>query len=309
MFRIALTRSENLFPYPSGGTALDEKIQQTSLQEASHQGSWPPVFCGGMDPPGFLKVTSVMMWRSSQECLAELERKDQCTHGLLTANSDRGLCEVIDCSKFSSLDCLLAMTGHVPKFCKILLSKIRSDISINCDQAEKMWIRESQRTLLTDANFNQWRRALSLFQDDEGIWRCRGRLQNATIPYSTMHPMLLHRNHHLTLLVVQKAHRKVLHNGVSETLAKTRARFWILKGRSFVKSVIHRCHICRHHEGPPYSAPSPPPLPKFCVEEAPAFSFTGVDFAGPLYIKGDGESKEVWICLYTCLVVRAMHSS
>ena len=30
--------------------------------------------------------------------------------------------------------------------------------------------------------------------------------------------------------------------------------------------------------------PPPPPLPKFQLAEDPAFTYTGVDFAGPLYV-------------------------
>jgi hypothetical protein len=56
-----------------------------------------------------------------------------------------------------------------------------------------------------------------------------------------------------------------------------------------------------------YHVPPPPPLPTFRVEEAPPFSFTGVDYAGPLYVRVDGAAKKVWICLYTCCVVRAVH--
>eukprot|EP00731_Ephydatia_muelleri_P022433 Em0015g16a len=44
---------------------------------------------------------------------------------------------------------------------------------------------------------------------------------------------------------------------------------------------------------------------QFRVQEAPAFTFTGVDFAGPLYVKGT--TAKVWVCLYTCCVVRAVH--
>ena len=101
--------------------------------------------------------------------------------------------------------------------------------------------------------------------------------------------------------------RQVLHNGVRETFAELRSKFWIIKGRYFVKSVIHQCHLCRRHEGKPYSAPPPPPLLTFRVEEAPQFSFTGVDFAGPLYVRSNGEVRKVWICLYTCCFVRAIH--
>ena len=55
--------------------------------------------------------------------------------------------------------------------------------------------------------------------------------------------------------------------------------------------------------------PTPPPLPEFRVQQEPPFTFTGVDFAGPVYIKlgsATSESK-VWICLYTCCVTRAVH--
>ena len=51
------------------------------------------------------------------------------------------------------------------------------------------------------------------------------------------------------------------------------------------------------------------PLPPFRVQEEPPFTFSGVDFAGPLYVKSipcKAEDK-VWICLFTCCVVRAVH--
>ena len=59
-----------------------------------------------------------------------------------------------------------------------------------------------------------------MFQDNEGVWRCRGRIQNAAVPYTTKHPVLLHKNHPFTVLVTRKAHEQVLHNGVKETLTE-----------------------------------------------------------------------------------------
>ena len=76
-----------------------------------------------------------------------------------------------------------------------------------------------------------------------------------------------------------------------------------------MKKLIHRCIVCRRLEGKPLIGPSPPPLPDFRVDQEPPFTFTGVDFAGPLHIKTGNavlESK-VWICLYTCCVTRAVH--
>ena len=63
------------------------------------------------------------------------------------------------------------------------------------------------------------------------------------------------------------------------------------------------------YEGKPYTATHPPPLPEFRVRERPPFTYTGVDFAGPLHVKerGNNGASKVWICFYTCCVVRAVH--
>ena len=108
---------------------------------------------------------------------------------------------------------------------------------------------------------------------------------------------------------MRRAHERVLHDGVKETLTEVRAKFWIVKGRSFVRQIIHRCVCCRRFEGKPYGAPPPPPLPTFRVKEQPPFTYTGVDFAEPLYVrsKENTQSQKVWICLYTCCIVRAVH--
>ena len=73
------------------------------------------------------------------------------------------------------------------------------------------------------------------------------------------------------------------------------------------RQVLHKCVICRRHEGRPFPNPPPPPLPSFRVKMAPPFSFVGVDFAGPLFTKSEHSSQKTWICLFTCCVTRAVH--
>ena len=92
-------------------------------------------------------------------------------------------------------------------------------------------------------------------------------------------------------------------------MTETRRKFWVPKGRSLVKYLIHHCTLCKTFEGAPFKSPPPPPLPVFRVKENPAFLYTGVDFAGPLTIhtKHTTNSQKVWICLFTCLVTRAVH--
>ena len=85
--------------------------------------------------------------------------------------------------------------------------------------------------------------------------------------------------------------------------------YWILRGRSFTKKIIHKCMLCRRFERLPFKAPLPPPLPECRVKEAPAFSYTAVDFAGPLMIRTSqsSQSSKVWMALFTCYVTRAVH--
>ena len=48
------------------------------------------------------------------------------------------------------------------------------------------------------------------------------------------------------------------------------------------------------------------PLPDFRVTVSCPFEHTGVDFAGPLYVRGTADVK-VWLCLYTCCTTHAVH--
>ena len=175
--------------------------------------------------------------------------------------------------------------------------------------AEVLWVKKAQRSLTKCAQLKTLEKQFNLFQDEEGIWRCGGRFSNADVPFNVKHPILLPRDHHLTLLIVRRAHERVIHNGVKDTLNKVRSKFWIVKGRSLVRKVIHQCVICKKFEGRPCLGPPPPPLPKFRVAADPPFTHTAVDFAGPLFIRtgSTAANSKVWICLYKCCVVRAIH--
>ena len=175
--------------------------------------------------------------------------------------------------------------------------------------AEKLWILSVQRTLVKEKQFSSWQKKLRLFHDEQGILRCNGRLSNAHISYSTKYPILLPRNNHLTTLIVREAHERVGHDGVKEVLVEIRRKFWVVRGRSLVSFIIHRCVLCRKFEGLPYQGPPPPPLPEFRLREHPPFTYMGVDFAGPIHVRTYGltSTEKTWICLFTCLVVRAVH--
>ena len=87
--------------------------------------------------------------------------------------------------------------------------------------AELLLIKATRVSIQSHNNFSTWEKQFSIFEDDDGVLRCRGRIENAVkLHYSTKHPVMLPGNHHLTTLYVQQAHTRVLHNGVKETLAE-----------------------------------------------------------------------------------------
>ena len=50
------------------------------------------------------------------------------------------------------------------------------------------------------------------------------------------------------------------------------------------------------------------PWPKNKLTRSIPFQHTGLDDFGPLYVKAKNqEKKKVWVCLFTCVVVRAVH--
>ena len=138
--------------------------------------------------------------------------------------------------------------------------------------------------------------------------RCSGRLVNSDLEFDARRPVVLPRDHRFTRLVIEDCHRRVHHSGVRATLAEVRSRYWVPKGRQVVEKVLGGCVTCKRQTGRPYSAPPASALPEFRVREAPPFSKVGVDFAGPLYVKGRaGHMVKVYVALFSCCVIRAVH--
>ena len=68
-------------------------------------------------------------------------------------------------------------------------------------------------------------------------------------------------------------------------MTKLRQNFRIFRGRSFVRKVLKIRILCRKSEGLQYQYPATPPLTKLRLYDTHAFSTTGLDGFGPLYLK------------------------
>ena len=148
---------------------------------------------------------------------------------------------------------------------------------------------------------------LGLYMDNSGLIRCQGRLKNAEICEGARYPLLLPKCHRYTDLIIQCYHKKAFHTGCVQTLSSIRQKYWIPQGPRVVKCVLKKCTICRRHDGGPYKMPLMPPIPTERVSTSAPFTYAGVDYFGPLFTKKRTETQKVWVCLYTCLVTRAIH--
>ncbi|XP_035215393.1 uncharacterized protein LOC118188973 [Stegodyphus dumicola] len=98
-------------------------------------------------------------------------------------------------------------------------------------------------------------------------------------------------------------HKLKGHVGVSHVLNSLRERFWILAGRRVVSSVLKTCITCKRYSNKNVNPPAPP-LPRDRVQDASVFQITGIDYAGPIFLR---DYKKAWICLFTCAVYRCVH--
>ena len=76
-----------------------------------------------------------------------------------------------------------------------------------------------------------------------------------------------------------------------------------------MKKITSRCTVCCRYEGRGFKVPPQPDLPEFRLSQKPVFTYVGVDYAGPLYIKEPNCSitKKVYVVLLTCCSTRAVH--
>jgi len=89
-------------------------------------------------------------------------------------------------------------------------------------------------------------------------------------------------------------------------LSELTEEFWILRARQAIKKVPHRClpyKVAEAYHGHQIEAP----LPADRVIPQKPFEVTGIDFAGPLYIKVGSNMRKCYIALFKCVTTLAVH--
>lgn len=223
----------------------------------------------------------------------------------------------ICCERFSSMLRLVRVSAIAMRFVKRLKGEKFESPYITAEElenAEYMWLLHVQRNnfpdvfkFVTHKCKSNLQRQLGVILDSKGLLRCKGRLENADLSENARQPILLPSKDRVTHFIIDRVHQELLHSGISHTLSQIRYKFWILRGRATVRTVLKGCALCRQFEGGPYKMPQMPSLPRKRMSESKPFCKTGLDYLGPLKIKISEDIKKVWVCLFTCMVTRAVH--
>lgn len=223
---------------------------------------------------------------------------------------------VLDCTKFSSWKRLLRVTAYVQRFCHNVRAKLPRQKDVNthegplnsCEMrsAEEYWLKVAQTDLVKRMKNGDFK-TLTPFFDANGVIRVGGRVDPRLVSYENARPALLPRKHWISVLVTRNAHQ-TSHSGVDTTTAKTRRKYWVIRGQDVAKVEKSRCTFCRKMKAEveeQFMANLPASRLQPCT---PPFMFTSCDYFGPINVKvGRNKTTKHYGVIFTCMNTRAVH--
>ncbi|XP_055527072.1 uncharacterized protein LOC129719702 [Wyeomyia smithii] len=147
------------------------------------------------------------------------------------------------------------------------------------------------------------------FVDEERVLRVGGRLSLSQLPDQTKHPILLPGFHPFTRLLTERYHIKTLHGGGRLLLTAMREEYWPLQGRRLARSIVRNCFRCTRVNPVPVQQQIGQ-LPVHRVITSRPFNVTGIDYAGPVYLKPihkRAPAEKAYFCVFICFATKAVH--
>ncbi|KFM71285.1 Hypothetical protein in type-1 retrotransposable element R1DM, partial [Stegodyphus mimosarum] len=131
------------------------------------------------------------------------------------------------------------------------------------DNAEMYWIKCTQETAFK-VEINQLKCGKSISKepnlynlnpdlDENGLLVLKGRLQFSEFQERQKHPWIFPDKSRCVKLLIMDTHERLYHSGVATTLSHLREKYFIIKGKRCVKSVLKTCLICKRFNATPES--------------------------------------------------------
>ena len=225
--------------------------------------------------------------------------------------------EVIDCSKFGSLEKLLQVTCFVRRFA----------LNLKAKQMGSQGLQGS----LSVAEMEKWEVLVEVWTTHYGA---RGYLLESTalvefnlrwtfllrlkivfsefdnISTSRKWPLLLRSHSNFTNLGMRDGHKKNFHNGINSTLNFLSNKYYLIRGRPSTKSLLRKCVSCKYINTKIVTPPATLPLPKFRLNYTFPYQNIGLGYAGLIYFKScdlTEKMAEDYFLITTCCCTCAVH--
>ncbi|XP_022827044.1 uncharacterized protein LOC111356792 [Spodoptera litura] len=120
-------------------------------------------------------------------------------------------------------------------------------------------------------------------------------------------PPVIDGDNKITQLYIEWTHRRLHHSGTETTINEIRQHYWVLRLRPVTKKIIFQCLMCRiRRAAPPQPATGNHPKSRLAHHQRP-FTYTGLDYFGPLSVTVGRQHHKRYVALFTCLTSRAVH--
>ncbi|XP_071959547.1 uncharacterized protein [Antedon mediterranea] len=263
--------------------------------------------------PEFMR-NPLEQWPISQSCsVSDIPER---VGVIMVADVEEVIESPINIKRFGSFDKLLKTTAMVKRIAKQKSFK-SAGIDLNENdiyEAERYWIKTVQRPIRdlkikTPVAFTNKYGSLGPMIDEDGIVVVGERIKNHVhFSYNNKLVPLLPTDHTFSKLYTEKVH-KLSHSGVSATMAKVRAKYWIIRLRRIVSSVRNKCMGCRRLEGK-VQEQIMGSLPIQRLKPSPPWTYVGCDLFGPFRVRGEVQKRthgKAYGVILNCLVTRAVH--
>ena len=250
-----------------------------------------------------------------------IDMKPETSHCFFTANPSKDDKNIFqDLRKVSSLERTVRVTGHMLRF----LSKFKrysaqqttktkrnetladyrlkfsADYSLGyitpaeatyvrhlfLQREQQFYFKEEIATLLSGKELHRSNKLYELYPFmDNGLLKVGGRLAASnSLSDQQKYPIIVSADSPISDLLIEHAHRILMHGTQQNCLAVIRSKYWMIKANQKIRKYIHNCVKC-HRYVTSSSAPLMGDLPKERVTISDPWDSTGVDFAGPFNVR------------------------
>lgn len=248
-------------------------------------------------------------------CLSGMCQQLARTPANCSISRESGCASIVSFDRFSSFSRLLRVTSLVFKFLAIRLHR-----QWDCESKAATYLMRTMQQQGFPVELEYLRRPdrdhlparvrdLNLYLDHDGLIRSKGRIDSSLhYDYEVKNPVLIAKQHPVTRLIIMDCHKGCCHLGTGSTLAELRRRgYWVPQGRQAVNLILAECSTCKRYN----SRPSPPKasadLPSHRTDFCTPYQHTGIDFTGHLWVWDGKRNIKMYLLLFTCLNIRAVH--